>query len=79
MVPPSPIDSMALTTSPKIKRIWPRLTEEQKNARREKFIALTNDVEQARTMYANKVQNISKKHGQYVVQSVTWTLTHCYY
>ena len=57
---------MALTAPPKIKKIRPRLTDEQKSARRDKFVALTNDVEQARSMYSNKIQNISKKHGWYV-------------
>ena len=33
-----------------------------------------NDIEQAHTVYSNKIKNISKKHGQYVFQSVTWTL-----
>jgi len=65
---------MVKTTSPKIKKIRPRLTDEQKNTRREKFVALTNDIEQARTVYSNKIENISKKHGRYVFQSVTWTL-----
>ncbi|KIM56544.1 hypothetical protein SCLCIDRAFT_29579 [Scleroderma citrinum Foug A] len=60
---------MVKTTSPKIKKIWPQLTEEQKNARREKFIALTNDIEQAHTVYSNKIENISKKHGR----SERWT------
>ena len=57
---------MALTAPPKIKKNRPRLTDEQKSARRDKFVALTNDVEQARSMYSNKIQNISKKHGRYV-------------
>ena len=70
---------MALTTSSKIKKIRPQLTDEQKKSRREKFVALTNDVEQARAMYLNKIQNISKKHGRYVFYSATWTLTHYYY
>ena len=55
---------MALTISSNVKKIQPRLTEVQKNARRKKFIALMNDVQQAHTIYSNKVQAISKKHGQ---------------
>ncbi|KIM53552.1 hypothetical protein SCLCIDRAFT_31822 [Scleroderma citrinum Foug A] len=53
---------MVLTVSSNVRKIWPHLTEAQKNARREKFIALTNDVQQARAIYSNKVQAISKKH-----------------
>ena len=74
--PPLPIDPMVITTSQKFKRIRPQLTDEQKNTRREKFVALTNDIEQARAVYSNKIKNISKKHGRYVFQSVTWTLTY---
>ena len=70
---------MAPTAPPKIKKIWPQLTDEQKSTRREKFVALMNDVKQARSMYSNKIQNISKKHGRYVFQIVTWALIHCYY
>ena len=58
---------MTLTISSNVKKIWPRLTEAQKNARREKFIALMNDVQQARAIYSNKVQAISKKHRQCVL------------
>ncbi|KIM51896.1 hypothetical protein SCLCIDRAFT_142287 [Scleroderma citrinum Foug A] len=65
---------MALTVSSNVRKIRPHLTEAQKNARREKFIALTNDVQQAHAIYSNKVQAISKKHGQ----SERWTSCQLY-
>ena len=62
---------MAITTSLKTKRIWPRLTDEQKNARRERFVALTNDVEQARTMYF-------KQDPEYFQETRTVRILKCY-
>jgi len=55
---------MARGNTSKVKKIRPQLTTCQKAARRAKFVALTDDVNGARTTYMDQVQVLAKKHGR---------------
>jgi hypothetical protein len=55
---------MARGNTSKVKKIRPQLTTCQKAVRRAKFVALTDDVNGARTTYMDQVQVLAKKHGQ---------------
>ncbi|KAG2115681.1 hypothetical protein BD769DRAFT_1673025 [Suillus cothurnatus] len=54
---------MARRNTSKVKKIHPQLTTCQKAAHCAKFIALTDDVNGARTTYMDQVQVLAKKHG----------------
>ncbi|KAG2117735.1 hypothetical protein DEU56DRAFT_747903 [Suillus clintonianus] len=49
-----------------VKRVRPQLTTIQKSARREKFVSLTNDINDTRAAYMDEVQGLAKKHGWYI-------------
>ncbi|KAG1769049.1 hypothetical protein EV702DRAFT_1203032 [Suillus placidus] len=57
-----------------VKRVHPQLTTSQKAAHREKFVSLTNDINDTRTAYMDEVQGLAKKHGQ----SERWTRRQLY-
>ncbi|KAG2138320.1 hypothetical protein DEU56DRAFT_696887, partial [Suillus clintonianus] len=56
------------------KRVCPQLTTIQKSARREKFVSLTNDINDTRAAYMDEVQGLAKKHGR----SERWTRRQLY-
>jgi len=60
---------MARTKTNKVPTACPNLTVSQKLARREKFRALTDDINNARVAYTCEVVAISKKHHRYVSYS----------
>ncbi|KAG0702488.1 hypothetical protein DFH29DRAFT_999312 [Suillus ampliporus] len=57
-----------------VKRDHPQLTTIQKAACHEKFVSLTNDINDTRAAYMDKVQGLAKKHGQ----SERWTQRQLY-
>ncbi|KAG2029148.1 hypothetical protein BDR03DRAFT_987951, partial [Suillus americanus] len=65
---------MACGNTSKVKKIRPQLTTCQKAARHAKFVALTDDVNGARTTYMDQVQVLAKKHGR----SERWTRRQLY-
>ncbi|KAG1785113.1 uncharacterized protein HD556DRAFT_1451008 [Suillus plorans] len=65
---------MARGNTSKVKKVRPQLTTCQKAACRAKFIALTDDVNSARTTYMDQVQVLAKKHGH----SEHWTRCQLY-
>ncbi|KAG1795507.1 uncharacterized protein BJ212DRAFT_1306588 [Suillus subaureus] len=52
-----------------VKRVHPQLTTSQKVTCREKFVSITNDINDTQASYMDKVQGLAKKHGQ----SEHWT------
>ena len=60
---------MAHTKTNKLPTARPNLTVSQKLAQREKFRALTDDINNARVAYTREVVAISKKHHRYVSYS----------
>jgi len=66
--PPLPIfETMACTGKTcAVKRVCLQLTTSQKAAHHEKFVSLTNDINDTRAAYMDEVQGLAKKHGQYV-------------
>ncbi|KAG1812025.1 hypothetical protein EV424DRAFT_1349418 [Suillus variegatus] len=57
-----------------VKRVHPQLTTSQKATRREKFVSLTNDINDTRASYMDEVQGLAKKHGR----SERWTQRQLY-
>jgi len=53
-------------TTRAVKRVCLQLTTSQKAAHHEKFVSLTNDINDTRAAYMDEVQGLAKKHGQYV-------------
>ncbi|KAG1802336.1 hypothetical protein EV424DRAFT_1545264 [Suillus variegatus] len=65
--PPSlPIfETMARTGKTRVvERVHPQLTTSQKATRREKFVSLTNDINDTQASYMDEVQGLAKKHGR---------------
>jgi hypothetical protein len=54
-------------SSQKIKRIRPKLTSGQKEARQEKFTNLTHALDTARNKYQEEAQTISATYGRLVI------------
>jgi hypothetical protein len=53
---------MARTKTSKPKRIQPKLTSDQTEARHQKFVDLTNAICEARDSHQEAVKSISEKH-----------------
>ncbi|KAG2743398.1 hypothetical protein P692DRAFT_20850504 [Suillus brevipes Sb2] len=62
-----------------VKRVRPQLTTIQKSARREKFVSLTNDINDTRAAYMDEVQGLAKKHGQYIYYRAILTIISIHY
>jgi hypothetical protein len=62
-----------------VKRVRPQLTTIQKSAHREKFVSLTNDINDTRAAYMDEVQGLAKKHGRYVYYRAILTIISIHY
>jgi hypothetical protein len=62
-----------------VKRVRLQLTTVQKSARREKFVSLTNDINDTRGAYMDEVQGLAKKHGQYIYYRAILTIISIHY
>ena len=56
-------------SSKKDKRVRPKLTQAQKEARHEKFVDLTNAIDEAHGSYQDAAREIAEKYGRYVQPS----------